>query len=258
MTPQHGTMVQIIAPPKMTLMRLPTRNLILQRPVCMLTMWLLLKTPPGPTVKMLLIQRMMKGTQIQQVPSCQFTGSSDSRFQFVWVLIVDDFTCGCDKLGLFYQTPKVLNDIIDQELPGRLPFKCHDLVIGGDTLQLYFWDILQCIRSLFGDPEFARDMASTPECHYTDHQWSGHVYSEMNTGNWWWAVQKLMAPIAACSEIGVTMKSGNGIWHHCHPILATFVGDYLEQALVTCTYQGWCQKCLVEPNKLGDYSRSPP
>ncbi|KAF8257673.1 hypothetical protein EI94DRAFT_1628305 [Lactarius quietus] len=54
------------------------------------------------------------------------------------------------------------------------------------------------------------------------------------------------------------MVSGDGIWCHCHPILAVFVGDYPKQALVTCTYQGQCPKCLVCPKHLGDYSRFPP
>jgi hypothetical protein len=54
------------------------------------------------------------------------------------------------------------------------------------------------------------------------------------------------------------MLGGDGFWRRCHPILAAFVGDYPEQTLVTCTYQGRCPKCLVDPEELGDYSRSPP
>ncbi|KAF8260295.1 hypothetical protein EI94DRAFT_1773727 [Lactarius quietus] len=69
---------------------------------------------------------------------------------------------------------------------------------------------------------------------------------------------KILALISACGETGVAMLSGDGIWHCCHPILAAFVSNYPEQALVTCTYQGWCPKCLVHPDKLGDYVRYPP
>ena len=54
------------------------------------------------------------------------------------------------------------------------------------------------------------------------------------------------------------MLGGDGIWHWCHPIFGVFVGDYPEQALVTCTYYGQCPKCLVHPEELGDSSRSPP
>jgi hypothetical protein len=94
-----------------------------------------------------------------------------------------------DKLGLSYHTPNELNDIIDNTLPGRPPFKCHDLAIAGETLQFYYRDILQCIRTLFGDPEFAQDLIFAPERHYTDRERTSRVYSELHTSNWWWAVQ---------------------------------------------------------------------
>ncbi|KAF8270896.1 hypothetical protein EI94DRAFT_1770660 [Lactarius quietus] len=71
-------------------------------------------------------------------------------------------------------------------------------------------------------------------------------------------MRKILALISACGETGVTMLSGDGIWCRCHPILVVFVGDYPEQALVTCTYQGQCPKCLVHPEELGDYVRYPP
>ena len=51
--------------------------------------------------------------------------------------------------------------------------------------------------------------------------------------------------------------SGDGIWRRCYPILAAFVGDYPEQALVTCTYNGRCPKCMCPSDKLGDYTRFP-
>ena len=54
------------------------------------------------------------------------------------------------------------------------------------------------------------------------------------------------------------MMSGDGMWRRCHPILAAFVGDYPEQALVTCTYNGRCPKCVSPPDKLGEYIRFPP
>ena len=46
----------------------------------------------------------------------------------------------------------------------------------------------------------------------------------------------ILGSIAAVGETGVAMMSGDGIWRRCHPIFASFVGDYPEQALVTCTY----------------------
>ena len=54
------------------------------------------------------------------------------------------------------------------------------------------------------------------------------------------------------------MMSGDGIWHRCHPTLAAFVGNYPKQALVMCTYNGHCPKCVSPPDKLGEYIRFPP
>ena len=53
------------------------------------------------------------------------------------------------------------------------------------------------------------------------------------------------------------MMSGDGIWRQCHPIFASFVGDYPEQVLVMCTYNTQCPKCLVPPDQLGSFTSSP-
>ncbi|KAN0140483.1 hypothetical protein V8E53_001692 [Lactarius tabidus] len=209
----------------------------------------------------------------------------------------------------------------------------QDLTIGEETLTFYFRDVMQCIRALYGDPEFACDLVFAPERCY------------MHTGDWWWAVQTslesqkpgatvipiilssdktqltlfrskaaypvyltignipksirrkpsrhaqmlvgyipttklegmtnqaarrralanlfhscmrhLMALITPYSEGGVPMMSGDGVWHRCHPIYAVFVGDYPEQALVTCTYNGRCPKCVVPLDQMGEFTRFP-
>jgi hypothetical protein len=48
---------------------------------------------------------------------------------------------------------------------------------------------LDCIRGIYGDPEFVRDLVFAPERHYVDHERTRRVYSEMYTGDWWWSVQ---------------------------------------------------------------------
>ena len=77
-----------------------------------------------------------------------------------------------DRLGLSYWSSKELNKIIDEALPGRPSFICCDLVVGGETLQLHYRDILQCIWALYGDPEFVRDLVVAPKQHYTDPEWT--------------------------------------------------------------------------------------
>ena len=66
-----------------------------------------------------------------------------------------------------------------------------------------------------------------------------------------------LGPISSYGESGLPMMSGDGIWRRCHPIFSVFVGDYPEQALVTCTYNGRCPKCFVTPSQLGNYATFP-
>ena len=70
-------------------------------------------------------------------------------------------------------------------------------------------------------------------------------------------MQNVLGPIGPASENGVAMMSGDGVWRRCHPIFAIFIGDYPEQALVTCTFNGRCSKCLVPPGQLGEYNSFP-
>ena len=94
-----------------------------------------------------------------------------------------------ERLGLSYKTANELNNIIDNELPGRPPFKSQEFIIGGECLQFHYRDILLCIQAIFGDPEFSRDMVFAPERHYENPEQMNRVYSEMHTGDWWWSVQ---------------------------------------------------------------------
>jgi len=70
-------------------------------------------------------------------------------------------------------------------------------------------------------------------------------------------MQKVLGPIGSVSETSLEMMSGDGIWRWCHPIFAIFIGNYPEQALVTCTFNGQCPKCLVPHGQLGEYNSFP-
>jgi hypothetical protein len=94
-----------------------------------------------------------------------------------------------DTLGLSYNTVNKLNAIIDSELPGQAPFQRKELIIGDERLDLYSRDVLECIRSLYGNPQFAQDLIFAPERHYTSQDRCSRIYNEMHTGDWWWNVQ---------------------------------------------------------------------
>ncbi|KAF8261178.1 hypothetical protein EI94DRAFT_1773493 [Lactarius quietus] len=64
----------------------------------------------------------------------------------------------------------------------------------------------------------------------------------------------VLKPVESYGETGLAMMCGDGTWRRCHPIFATFVGDYPEQTLVSCTYNGHCPKCMVPHDQLGDFN----
>ena len=93
-------------------------------------------------------------------------------------------------LELSFKTARQLNTIIDKKLPtGRPCFQREEIVVAGEAFEVFFRDILECIRALYGDPEFAPLLLLVPEKHYTDSTKKERAYFDMNTGKWWWATQ---------------------------------------------------------------------
>ena len=62
-----------------------------------------------------------------------------------------------------------------------------------------------------------------------------------------------LGPISPYGETSIDIMSGNGVWQQCLPISTIFIDNYPEQALVTCTYNGYCPKCIVASGQLGEY-----
>ncbi|PPQ77052.1 hypothetical protein CVT24_009600 [Panaeolus cyanescens] len=95
-----------------------------------------------------------------------------------------------EKLGLSYRTSDELNKIIDQKLPARPEFERHEVVMGGESITFYSRNVVDCLRSLWADPDFADDLLVEPEKQYADDESTIRVYHEMNTADWWWKTQK--------------------------------------------------------------------
>ena len=70
-------------------------------------------------------------------------------------------------------------------------------------------------------------------------------------------IHKVLEPIESYGETGIAMVTGDGTWYRCHPILATFIGDYPEQSLVACTKNGRCPKCVVPRDEIANGIRFP-
>jgi Plavaka transposase len=98
-----------------------------------------------------------------------------------------------ENLGLSYHNARELNCIIDEEMSGRPKFKCEEIHLGGESHDFFFRDIIPCIRTLFGDPAFAKRLVFSPEYHYEDADHTKQLFAEMHTGRWWWSVQVIQS-----------------------------------------------------------------
>ncbi|KAF8273214.1 hypothetical protein EI94DRAFT_1769482 [Lactarius quietus] len=49
------------------------------------------------------------------------------------------------------------------------------------------------------------------------------------------------------------MSTASGKVHHVHPLFASFIGNYPEQVLSTCTLNGDCPTCGTTSDNLGDF-----
>ena len=55
-------------------------------------------------------------------------------------------------------------------------------MLAGEAFNIFYWDIMECIRALYGDPEFARHLIFVPERHYMDEAQSRRMYYDMHMG----------------------------------------------------------------------------
>ena len=95
-----------------------------------------------------------------------------------------------EDLGLTFKNPRELNKIIDEELPGKPQFRCHTIYMpSGQGFDVHYRPIMDCLKSLFNDPNFAQHLIYAPERHYADQDTTIRVYHDLHTGKWWWNVQ---------------------------------------------------------------------
>lgn len=62
----------------------------------------------------------------------------------------------------------------------------------------------------------------------------------------------ILEPLKEAGRVGVMMESSDGSVRRVHPILTSYVADYPEQCLVTCSKYGTCPKCTTPADDLGE------
>ncbi|KAF5340534.1 hypothetical protein D9758_015825 [Tetrapyrgos nigripes] len=246
-----------------------------------------------------------------------------------------------ERLGLSFKTAAELDKIIDKNLPSRPRFQRQEVVVKGEVFEVFFRDILQCVKALYNDPEFAPYLKFAPECHFENETLSEQLFHDMYTGQWWWSAQEaldntlgpgrtilpliissdktqvttfrnktaypvylslgnipkeirrkpskrayvllgylpstrlehiqsptsrcrclanlfhacmkhIVRPIVEAGTSGIVMTSGDGVDRLTHPIFAVYIGDYPEQILVTCGITGFCPRCTIPRQRVGE------
>lgn len=94
-----------------------------------------------------------------------------------------------NSLDLSYGNSVQLNKIIDELPTARPKFERSEVVVNGEVYHLYSRDILECVRALWGDTDFAPYLFVAPERHYIDKDKTIRMYHNMHTGKWWWSTQ---------------------------------------------------------------------
>lgn len=81
-------------------------------------------------------------------------------------------------------------DQLVDALPSPHPrFKREEVEVAGELFDVYFRDVVECIRGLYSEPEFCQHLVFLPERHYADPDHTLRFFHEMHSGKWWWAAQ---------------------------------------------------------------------
>lgn len=70
------------------------------------------------------------------------------------------------------------------------------------------------------------------------------------------SMRLILKSLIGPAEHGVEMTGGDGRVRSVHPLLASYVADYPEQCLVSCTKYGTCPKCQAHADQLQDLEAS--
>lgn len=64
-------------------------------------------------------------------------------------------------------------------------------MVGTEVCDVYFRDVIACLKALFSDPDLAQYLVTVPEKHFTygNNGQRIQMYHDMYIGRWWWSTQ---------------------------------------------------------------------
>ncbi|KAG1851214.1 hypothetical protein C8R48DRAFT_750017 [Suillus tomentosus] len=71
-------------------------------------------------------------------------------------------------------------------------FKREQIIVVGEAFDVFHRDIIECIKVLYSDPDFADFLIFAPERHYADEDQTVRLFHDMHTGQWWWDTQRAL------------------------------------------------------------------
>ncbi|KAF7795494.1 hypothetical protein EIP86_006656 [Pleurotus ostreatoroseus] len=132
-----------------------------------------------------------------------------------------------EGLGLTFRNARALNQRIDHDLPNAPEWirRSVQLDAGGQPVDLYYRNILECLDNLYSNPQFADTMHFVPERHFTDETKASRMYRGVHTGDWFWKRQTqikcggtVLPLIFATDKTELTLFSGD---HSAYPLYMT-------------------------------------
>jgi hypothetical protein len=96
-----------------------------------------------------------------------------------------------EKLGLSYHNTRSLHQILD-DIPSYIQ-RSPD-----QTFTIRHRDIIESIRSLWGDSAHAKNLVYAPRKVFTDNSKTNRVFSEMWTAKWWNTIQVTFLTLKNC------------------------------------------------------------
>ncbi|KAF9465842.1 hypothetical protein BDZ94DRAFT_1145452, partial [Collybia nuda] len=117
-----------------------------------------------------------------------------------------------ESLGLSFRNIRALHQKLDSIPEKAGPWYTKTLCFKDKPDQKFtiqHQDVIQCIKSLWGDPAFTDHLVYQPRRVFSDNTRKNRIYSELWTGKWWNVIQTLLPKGATLAPIIIATDKTN-------------------------------------------------